>query len=439
MGEKSSSKLQLRASQKGDELGRVTIVGGGIAGLATAAALQNIAGINSFVILEKSSKEEFEDIEAGAGAQLGPNGLRALHAIGGDTLVNQIKSIGSTLKGNAVMVPGATEPMIIPDTAEAESGLPNIFVRWGMLRQLLTGLLPNDCIHFNTGNDICGFQTIDTGRVKLLEKRGNGVTEALLLDGRVAESNLIVGADGCFSMLRYLVNNKIECIPNDLECDMARKSGIKFTGRINLKAIVHRTLGDAFLPGTTYSFFAPNANGIGCFAGPAGPNSTYWAVSIVEDNIKGSDLLSIDGTGSDDSVKEGLLSILYKLKSKECQFIIDLIDDTFSGDIYVTKSAEAIEIGPSLVLNDKIVLVGDAAHSMSGSYGQNPNFALEDAVVLAKCIKDDPSISRALISYSEVRVDRCLEMQRRSSERAAKSMKGEKSEDYSKWIFHWKP
>merc|ERR1712087_1033400 len=38
---------------------------------------------------------------------------------------------------------------------------------------------------------------------------------------------------------------------------------------------------------------------------------------------------------------------------------------------------------------------------------------------------------------SKRRVSRCLEMQQRSAERAAKAMKGEQTEDVSKWIFEW--
>merc|ERR1712232_1112243 len=96
-----------------------------------------------------------------------------------------------------------------------------------------------------------------------------------------------------------------------------------------------------------------------------------------------------------------------------------------------------IKIGPSLEKDGKVVLVGDAAHAMSGSYGQNPNFALEDAAILACSLRDNDSVEAALESYSEERVNRCLEMQKRSAERAAKAMKGEQAEDVSKWIFQW--
>mmetsp|Transcript_19195 Transcript_19195/g.38676 ORF Transcript_19195/g.38676 Transcript_19195/m.38676 type:complete len:123 (+) Transcript_19195:3299-3667(+) len=106
--------------------------------------------------------------------------------------------------------------------------------------------------------------------------------------------------------------------------------------------------------------------------------------------------------------------------------------------MYVQLSQEAEEIGPCLVSTDgRVVLVGDAAHAMSPSYGQAANFALEDAASLAVCIRDADTLGTALKAYEKSRLGRCSEMQQRSAERAAKAMKGEQTEDVSKWIFKW--
>jgi len=62
---------------------------------------------------------------------------------------------------------------------------------------------------------------------------------------------------------------------------------------------------------------------------------------------------------------------------------------------------------------------------------------MEDAAVLARCVRDADSLSEALQVYGEERVARCREMAARSAERAAKAMRGEMTEDVSKWIFEW--
>ena len=83
------------------------------------------------------------------------------------------------------------------------------------------------------------------------------------------------------------------------------------------------------------------------------------------------------------------------------------------------------------------MLVGDAAHVMAGSYGQASSFAFEDAVTLARCLVGTGKTKEALDKYSQLRRDRCLEMQRKSQECAAKAMKGEQTEDITRWIHDW--
>jgi 2-polyprenyl-6-methoxyphenol hydroxylase-like FAD-dependent oxidoreductase len=410
------------------------ILGGGISGLSAAVALQNIAGISS-QILERSSVDEFQDTLSGAGAQIGPNGLKALRAIGGEELMMKCIESGTVLKGNAVILPGAPDPMLIPDPAEEDTGLPQVFLRWGILRKLLAEQLPESSILTETGGDVCGYKVNDDGSVALFKNNG-GEDELIHHD----EANLIISAEGAKSTFRYFVNNDKRIIDHDEDKAALISNDVKDTGRVNIKAIVPRDLDETFLKAHTYAFFAENG-GIGCFAGPAGVGQTYWAISIAdsmnEETGETSQFLSTVDKNDSDSIKSILLDKLRGLNAAECQFAIDLIEETISERIYVTRSEEAIKIGPSLQKDGKVVLVGDSAHAMSGSYGQNPNFALEDAAVLAHSLRDNESVASALNYYSEQRVNRCLEMQQRSAERAAKAMKGEQAEDVSKWIFQW--
>ncbi len=77
---------------------------------------------------------------------------------------------------------------------------------------------------------------------------------------------------------------------------------------------------------------------------------------------------------------------------------------------------------------------------MNPSYGQAASFAFEDAATLGLLLKEgDCKVEEALKEYSNQRVGRCMEIQRRSEERAAKAMRGEKTEDVSKWIHSWDP
>jgi 2-polyprenyl-6-methoxyphenol hydroxylase-like FAD-dependent oxidoreductase len=52
------------------------------------------------------------------------------------------------------------------------------------------------------------------------------------------------------------------------------------------------------------------------------------------------------------------------------------------------------------------VLIGDAAHATSPSAGQGASLALEDAIVLAKCLRDKPETSVAFRTFEQLRRER---------------------------------
>jgi FAD-dependent urate hydroxylase len=56
------------------------------------------------------------------------------------------------------------------------------------------------------------------------------------------------------------------------------------------------------------------------------------------------------------------------------------------------------------------VVIGDAAHAPSSISGQGAGLALEDAVVLAKCVRDIPDLARALDAYEALRRPRVERM-----------------------------
>lgn len=475
------------------------ILGGGLAGLATALALRDQCA--SLQVWEASSEVALDDVRAGVGAQLGPNGLRALRSIATAALVDQVQAAGTPLQGNVIMagVPHNHQVMQIPDTTAADTGLSQVFLRWGVLRTLLYKELVNNndnnkascpvTIVTGSGRNVAGYRLLEDGQhVQLIDADGQDLDHE--------PCNLIIGAEGVASVMRHLVNTKQTKVELPLDNDddkteassspalqllrQAAKQHIRDTGRVNLKAVVPNPLqhyvdkvdsnenNDSILPGHTYAWFAPPETGLGlaCFAGPAGPGHSYWAISVADDAETGQSFL---GSAMKDKhvedVKLRLLDLLQngiaaatnvngndKATSTTAThgppaFMMQAVTETDAARIRVSRSLESTGLGESLVSADgHVVLVGDAAHSMALSYGQNPNFALEDAAVLRQCLLqqqqqhatlDTHSLAAALKAYSQRRIARCVEMQRRSDERARKAMKGEPTEDVSKWIFQW--
>jgi 2-polyprenyl-6-methoxyphenol hydroxylase-like FAD-dependent oxidoreductase len=56
--------------------------------------------------------------------------------------------------------------------------------------------------------------------------------------------------------------------------------------------------------------------------------------------------------------------------------------------------------------NGSMVVLGDAAHAVSPASGQGASLAAEDAVTLALCLRDAPSVADALADYERRRRDR---------------------------------
>lgn len=68
----------------------------------------------------------------------------------------------------------------------------------------------------------------------------------------------------------------------------------------------------------------------------------------------------------------------------------------------------------------RVVLVGDAAHAMGPHSGQGGSMAMEDSLVLAKCLRDIPVISEAFATYQQIRKERVeyvVDVTRRTGDR----------------------
>jgi 2-polyprenyl-6-methoxyphenol hydroxylase-like FAD-dependent oxidoreductase len=92
--------------------------------------------------------------------------------------------------------------------------------------------------------------------------------------------------------------------------------------------------------------------------------------------------------------------------------ITDLIDATDESSILKNG---ACDFAPLPAWGDGMVtLLGDAAHPCTPNLGQGGCMALEDALVLAKCVKRERCLRIALRDYELLRYQRTRRMQQRS-------------------------
>ncbi|GAX20853.1 hypothetical protein FisN_7Hh169 [Fistulifera solaris] len=357
----------------------VIIIGGSIAGLASAIALSPFA--SRVTILEASSYESFHDAEAGAAVQLSDNGLKALQFLSAD-LLQKVFHHAVDVQKNYMVLPSGNE-LYDTITPLPPQGTRTLMMRWGMLRKLLFEAIPKDSfrIEFNT----------------LVKDFTAGILTAVRQDGEerypISDRTLLVAADGSKSAFR----------PTPLQ----------YSPRLNVKAAISfSNFPSHFESHATYSYLGNPE--VACFLGPAGPHHYYWAISLATENPEAVNL-SID-------------QLIARLTSPETKIWRELLQATPPHKVFFQPSGQA-DI-PEEMVHGNVVLVGDAAHCMSGSYGQSACLALEDAVTLA---------TGPLLHYTPQRRQRCLDLQAASQQRAtqAVNVKSDAPQTMSDWIYQW--
>ena len=334
---------------------RVLIAGGGVAGSVTAMALQQ-ADIEA-TIFESHRRSE---ADIGSYFTISPNGLDALDAIG---TLHLVKAAGLPTRRNILWDAGGRR-LGSPGLGAA---LPDGTVAQTMKRSRLTRLLLDEASRRGI--------PVEFGRrlVEATIEVGGGVT-ASFEDGSRASGDLLVGADGIHSVTRRLI-------------DPAAPSG-RFVGLTNFGGITHGASLDVEREAWHMVF------GRRAFFGyhPAPNGDIVWFVNWPRAEISGEER----ATTSDAAWKEQLVELF----TDDAGPAIDLIH---AGELELAGD-NTYDLGHVPVWHrGAMVIIGDAAHAPSPTSGQGASMAAEDGVILAKALRDLPSIPLALDAYEQLR------------------------------------
>jgi len=340
----------------------VLIAGAGIGGLTAALALLQ-RGYDVDVY-----EQAPQLMELGAGVQIAANGSRIFIHLG---LRDAFEAVVCQAAGKEVRIWNSGQIFKLFDLGEdsvRRFGAPYWFVHRGdmhtILKDAVLALKP-DAIH--TSARCTGYS--QTGDRVVLE----------IADGRRPEGDLLIGADGVHSMLRQ---------------QMFDPSKSEFMGIVAWRGLARRDRLSADLQrlvGTNW-------------VGPGGHVITY--------PIHRGEWLNFVGFGERDDWR--VESWTEKGTKEECAAdfvnwnpavheIISQLDQPFKWALVSRSPLQTWAKG-------RATLLGDACHPTLPFLAQGAIMALEDSIVLARCLDAFPDVEEALQRYQNARVERATKI-----------------------------
>ncbi len=353
---------------------KVLIIGGGFAG-TTLALFLKFAGIEA----EIYEAREASDLDAGAFLFIAPNGMNVLKELG----------LGATLEQHGFPITGIT---FYNGQGKTIGKLDN---RFDKERYGVRGHVFKRKDIFKVLRDEAQRQGIPIHFGKRLEQVSRTTTriEAIFQSGTTATGDLLIGADGINSSTRQVI------LPTSPKPNYA---GLVDTGGFaQLSNLRHLT-------GPQHMMFGKRAF-FGYMVKPSG--EVYWFSNVPwQKEPTRAELNAIS--------PEAWKSKLLELHRDDPEPILEIIKATPAKEFGKWSTRDM----PSLPTwyKDRVCVMGDAAHATSPSAGQGASMALEDAITLAKCLRDISNAEQALATFQDLRkarVENIIQAARRNGSR----------------------
>lgn len=344
---------------------RITVVGGGIGGFTAAIALQ----ASGFAVTLLEAAPAFGEV--GAGVTLSPNAMKGYVYLG---LAERIAAAGVEPTRQRIQHWQDGRTLVVMDRADMRQryGAPYVYIHRADLHAILVDAAQ------------AGGCTLLTGAAAVAVEG----TTVLLADGRRIEGDLVIGADGLKSVVRGL-----------FEPEKAH-----FTGHVAWRGLA-----------PAEGALAELAAFPGMHIGPGR--------MVVRYPVRGSKILNMVFFAR----QEGWQQDGWTIPASRAD-----LEETFAGwapevQAMIAAAPEdrlykwAINARKPLstwIIEDKVALLGDAAHAMTPFMGQGAACAIEDAIVLSRALAVAGSMGEGLQRYVAARHERATFIQQESNANA---------------------
>lgn len=313
----------------------VAIIGAGMGGLATAAALRKV-GIDVTVY---EQAKQFARL--GAGIQVGCNAMKVLRGLGLEPKMRS-QSFYPRSWNNRDWRSGEVKfDMIFGESAEAKFGAPYLLAHRGDLHAALASAVPEQCVRLN-------HKLVD------LDETADGVC-LTFADGTTATADAVVGADGVHSVVR------------DILFDTAP---VNYTGRIAYRTTYPAALLNGEKIDDCTKWWGVDRHIVIYYVKPD-RSEIYLVTSQPEPEFR------IESWSAKGDVKE--LRKAFAGFDRQVEQVLAACPDVHKWAIVDRESLDRWADG-------KVTLLGDACHPMTPYMAQGAAMAIEDAAVLSRCL-----------------------------------------------------
>lgn len=363
---------------------RVGICGGGVGGLCAAIALRE-AGHEAIVF-----EQARQFLRIGADVNLTPNAVRALDRLGVGTVLRETAARPTHRLSRTWDTGEITSKLPMSDAAEEKYGAPQLTIHRGDLLKALEARLPDEAIRL--GSKVVDIDVDDHPTIRFE-------------DGSSETVDVVVGGDGIHSAVRR---------------SLFGDDHPEFTGLVSYRAVVPRAA-------------VPEVENLDAF-------TKWWGATadsqvVVFPLTRGEEVFVFATTPQEGWREESwtLPGDVDELREVYRDFHAD-VRALLAACESVTKSALYVREPMPRWSKGHVTILGDAAHPMVPFMAQGACMAIEDAVVLSRCLAEAgrEDVPAALARFENARKERTAKVQRGS--RANDWLKGEGNAD---WVYDY--
>src|SRR6476660_2134911 len=343
----------------------IAIIGAGMGGLATAAALRRV-GIE-VAVYEQAT--QFARI--GAGIQIGCNAMKVLRELGLEARLRAQSFYPRSWNNRDWRTGDIKFDMIFGESAEQKFGAPYLLAHRGDLHAALASAVPDECIRLS--HKLVG-----------LDETTDGV-RLTFANGTIATADAAVGADGVHSVARDMLFGV---------------SPVNFTGRI-----AYRTTYPAALLGgekidDCTKWWGEDRHIVIYYVKPD-RSEIYLVTSQPEPEFR------IESWSAKGDVRE--LRRAFDGFDRQVEQVLAACPDVHKWAIVDRNSLDRWAEG-------NVTLLGDACHPMTPYMAQGAAMAIEDAAVLSRCLEGAgrDGVADAFRRFEATRKDRTARIQQTS-------------------------